>query len=574
MSNSIYYPKKMTTWQQCLLTAGSFIIVAFGQPAWSFICSFFAGIFAFALFWRVLLDYSDPKKRFILGTAWFLSVQMVQLSWFISHPYWYIYTIYLLLSFMIGAQFGILSLFITPQHISRFSHLFAIASFWTLCEWGRLFLLSGYSWNPVGLSLTANIYSLQMASLSGIFGLSFWVIIVNLFALRSWLNNFSIKASFLFIVALAFPFIFGWTQIKFHEEGLANHPDPGFHAILVQTSFSTDDTTHFSSKNEMIAEAIYEWELILKSIRKQEGQSSDLIVLPEYAVLCGTYTHVFPLEVVRSMFERTLGSLSIASFPPLELPWVSNFFIKNQDYYLVNNAFIAQTIANYFNSGVVIGLEDADDTESGVREYYSAALYFRPGNQSQDLEVQRYIKRILVPVGEYIPFDFFKEIAATYGINGSFTPGKEAKLFQSHKLPFGVSICYEETFGDIMRDNKNLGAQLLVNLTSDAWYPGSRLADQHFYHSRLRTVENGIPLIRASNLGVTGVVDSFGRIVSIFGGSYSNPEEIVDSIRLKIPAYNYNTLYSLLGDRLIVGISFIVIILLWIEAFAIRKVIS
>jgi apolipoprotein N-acyltransferase len=72
-------------------------------------------------------------------------------------------------------------------------------------------------------------------------------------------------------------------------------------------------------------------------------------------------------------------------------------------------------------------------------------------------------------MAEYIPFSFCKEIAAEYGIQGSFTEGKEATIVQGCNGPFSLSICYEETFGNLMREGRQNGSEMLVNLTSD--YP-------------------------------------------------------------------------------------------------------
>ena len=157
-------------------------------------------------------------------------------------------------------------------------------------------------------------------------------------------------------------------------------------------------------------------------------------------------------------------------------------------------------------------------------------------------------------MGEYIPFSFAKGLAEAYGLTGSFTHGKEAKVFNG-KIKMGLSICYEETYGHMMRENKHKGAEILLNLTSDIWYPNSRLIYQHFDLARLRTVENGIPLLRACNTGITAGIDSLGRVTAQLGKDGQNIEAISDSLRVAVPLYSYNTLYTYYGDWLIVGIS-------------------
>ncbi len=83
----------------------------------------------------------------------------------------------------------------------------------------------------------------------------------------------------------------------------------------------------------------------------------------------------------------------------------------------------------------------------------------------------------------------------------------------------------------------------------------SRLPQQHFDHARLRTVENGIALVRACNTGVTGAVDSLGRIIGVLDDGENPVEWRSDSLHLYVSTYHYLTPYSLWGDKFILGIS-------------------
>src|SRR5690606_5954704 len=91
--------------------------------------------------------------------------------------------------------------------------------------------------------------------------------------------------------------------------------------------------------------------------------------------------------------------------------------------------------------------------------------------------------------------------------------------------------------------------------TNDGWYPQSRLPWQHFEHSRLRTVEAGIPLVRACNTGVTAAVDSLGRDISYLSDAKGDVENIHGSLYVEVPNYTYNTLYTHVGDYMILGFS-------------------
>jgi len=524
----------------CLISFG---IVAFGQPVFNSFLAFLSGLIGYALFWRCLLQIPEGKKRFWLGTSWFTAVQLVQLSWLISHPYYYIYSLWFLLSFLMGMQFGILSLFITPKLLRKISSILAIAGLWTLFEWSRLFLLSGFSWNPVGLSLSSNLYSLQAASLVGIFGLSFWVIATNGFAVRAWLLK-KFNAVALWVLAAALPFAFG----AVHLRPISNSPT--YSALLVQTGFPIEETMG-KTPSELISYVVEEWKTILELTKPHHGKPIDLIALPEFVVPYGTYTFLYPYPIVANAFIQTFGKQALHQLPPLESPLAD----KKGEVWYVNNAYWAQALANIFNAELVSGLEDVEETSKG-REFFSSAMLFVPGTFSPT----RYDKQILVPMGEYIPFTFCRQLAQSYGIGASFTPGLGAKKM-GIKAPLGLSICYEETFSELMRKNKGVGAEILVNLTSDVWYPDSSLPRQHLEHARLRTVENGLPSLRACNTGVTCALDSYGRTVASLP---TDDQWLAEALHVQVPREHYRTLYSQVGDNLIIGVSLVLLLFLFL----------
>jgi len=550
---------------QWLFALIAFVLVAFGQPTWLPWSGILAAIGGYALFWRVLLVYPSKTARFWLATLWFFAVQLVQLSWFTSHPYGYIYAVYSVLAFGMGVQFGIVGIFIEKANFKKLHTLFAIAALWTILEWSRLFILSGLSWNPVGMALSGNLYSLQAAALGGIYALSFWVILVNLLVLHLYLSeskNFLAIAGCLFAAAL--PYLFGVAHVTIHEHMAGQKKqNKNLKALLVQTAFPTEEAQDPSHRKNPIDEVIHEWRQILHITKKFSGKPIDLMVLPEFVVSFGTYAFAFPLHRVQEAFLEILGPDSLKSLPSVDFPLSAIQKTPIGLQLMVNNAFWAQALANYFNTDLLIGLEDAEDISPDKREYYSAALFFHPIARGESMGFpERYEKRVLVPMGEYIPFSFCRDLAARYGVAGSFTHGKEAKVMCCGDIKFSPSICYEETFGDLTREGRQKGAELLVNLTSDAWYPNSYLPRQHFDHARLRTIENGISLIRACNTGITAAVDSLGRVVAMLGND--KPEEVEwnpDALYVDMPIYHYRTLYSTFGDKLIIGICLALILI-------------
>lgn len=527
----------------------SCLIVGFGQPAYSWLCGVIASVCGFALFWKAIIDL-QPKYRFWLGTLWFSLIQLIQLAWFVSHPYFYIYAVYFLVAFGMGVQFGVLCLLINPFRIKKWSYLFGIAGLWVIMEWSRLFILSGFSWNPVGLALSGSLFSLQMASLGGIYMLSLWVMLTNLLCLRIWQNP--LKTGFIiWLASVIAPYAFGYFQLSTHLE--AANSSEKVSAVLVQTAFPIEEAIEFPNAQAALNFVEDEWLKILSVLKKQHGKKIDLIVLPEYVVPYGTFYPVFRFEHVKQAFQDILGKESLLSLPELEDHLAYALETDQGHTWMVNNAFWVQALADVFQADVVVGLEDRDQISAKEYSCYSSAFLFVPGTA----HIERYEKRILVPMGEYIPFSFCRQLAASYGVTGSFTCGTEAKVLPSRRLPIGPSICYEETYGHLMRDNRIKGAEMLVNLTNDGWYPHSQLPFQHLEHARLRTVEMGIPLIRSCNTGITCAIDSLGRTVSML----EDDQDHADSLFVEVPRYHYTTLYTYTGDWLVLGLSCLALLL-------------
>lgn len=556
-----------------LLALLSLLLVAFGQPAFSSLCAALAAAAGWTPIFFALACCKSGKQRFFLALSWYAAVQIVQLSWLVSHPFLYIWIVYIALALLAGLQFGLLSLTFTPRNLSKPFFALFIAATWTLLEWSRLFFLSGFSWNPAGLALTANLYSLQAASVGGVFLLSFWVVWTNMALLYSLISSGRkrLRPLCLFTLCAALPYLFGLFQIGYHgpkiDRQIAEKSEL-FRALLVQTAFSTEETLPFKKLDDYIDYIIEEWRTIIKIVSPHLSAEPpfDLIVLPEFTVPFGTYTAIYPykkaLDVLNSLWPEKIA----ASALPLQAPpWSYKNSEERDSPLLATNAFWAQSIANAFHAPLLIGLEDAGQDASGQLIFYSGALFFQPQqlHSSRGFMPKRYAKRVLVPMGEYIPFSFLEKIAQKYGIAASFTPGTSAEVFIAGKNnhPFSPSICYEETFGDIMREGCLSGAKMLVNITSDVWYPNSLLPRQHFDLARLRTVENGVPLLRCCNTGITAALDSLGRIQAMLTDDTGNSEWVAAALQADLPTYTFATLYRYAGDRLVVALSFSIIIL-------------
>lgn len=521
----------------------SWALFAWGQPHISPILSVLASSFGLALMWLALLRIRSKKSRYVVSALWFFAVQLVQLSWFASPTYQgsYIYFVYGGLALWLGVEFGILSLFLPKKGPISFRRILGVSALWTLLEWSRLFVLCGFAWNPVGLSLTGFNISSQLASVIGVFGLSFLVMMINLLGVNFYYRR-NKRAFLLYGGVLLFPYLFGAFHLDFHGKRDRKAP---FHVALVQTALLPDEKDYYYGKEDRFVHPYLQWYSIVTYLKNHSDKRLDLIVLPEYALPFGSHAKVYSYSDMAPFMEGELGDLASLLTEP--------FAEKRKGKWYVSNSFWAQALADYHQAELVMGLDSKDG-----KDHYNAAFHFSSHGAR---EVTRYEKRVLLPLAEYLPFTFLKPLVARYGITNFFTHGKESKVI-GEKHPMSLSVCYEECFPHIMREGRIKGAKLFVNVTNDGWYPYSRLPEEHYIHGRIRAIENGVPLLRACNTGITAGVDSLGRTVARLENGEGGFELEKGALFIPLDLYSYPTLYTFWGDAFIVLISLVSLIFL------------
>jgi apolipoprotein N-acyltransferase len=138
------------------------------------------------------------------------------------------------------------------------------------------------------------------------------------------------------------------------------------------------------------------------------------------------------------------------------------------------------------------------------------------GNIKYDADAAgRYDKVHIVPFGEFIPLnDKFPAIGRLVGMGRNLTPGRAFRPVDLTKdVRAGVMICYEDVFAYAARELVRNGANFLLVITNDAWYPTSTEPEQHYANSVLRTVETRLPMLRCGNSNYSVLIDQFGRTV-------------------------------------------------------------
>lgn len=171
-------------------------------------------------------------------------------------------------------------------------------------------------------------------------------------------------------------------------------------------------------------------------------------------------------------------------------------------------------IADRLPEGRVLltGAQTREQDGAGIR-YRNSILAIDQAGQI----ITRYAKHHLVPFGEYVPLRGILPLQRLTAGLGDFTPGPGPQTFELAGLPpVGLSICYEAIFPGRIVDSA-LRPDWIFNATNDAWFGASLGPRQHLASARMRAVEEGLPMVRAANTGISAVIDGNGRIVARLG---------------------------------------------------------
>lgn len=210
-------------------------------------------------------------------------------------------------------------------------------------------------------------------------------------------------------------------------------------------------------------------------------------------------------------------------------------------------------ISSQRRASILVGALDYKRNPPGsLRKFdiYNAAFRF---SEYDEMFPERYIKKHLVPFSERIPFDDIFPILNYVDLGeGDFVPGKETPVYEPFFWTPG--ICYDAIFGDIIRASINAGSRLFVNITNDGWFGRSTAPYQHLNLIRYRAIENGMPIARTANSGVSSFIDQYGHFDK-------NTDIFTDAVvQRKMPLKTRNTLYQHIGDSVETA-------LLWFFAF-------
>lgn len=199
----------------------------------------------------------------------------------------------------------------------------------------------------------------------------------------------------------------------------------------------------------------------------------------------------------------------------------------------------AESIAQLSRSDFLLGVVDWKPAGNNTLAPYNSAALLDPSGREEFL----YDKIHLVPFSEYIPLkDYIWPLRYLSGLVGDFHPGTKHNIASLPGGKFGVFICYEAIFPDHVRQFVHNGAALLINVSNDGWFGRSAAAAQHLAQARVRAVENRRWLLRDTNNGFTVSIDPYGRIVA------SLPTDVRGELDAPYAFRSDMTLYASWGD--------------------------
>jgi apolipoprotein N-acyltransferase len=449
---------RMDCWFAVL--SGALLALAFPKPDISFL--------AWVAFVPLLLSIGkkSPAGAFRLGFTsgmvaygmllYWLNIVMVtygNLHWSVS------VCLYLLLVAYLALYTGIIAWLVRRGEMAGVSPLLSFPILWVGLEFLRSFLMSGFPWASLGYSQYRTLPLIQIADITGVYGLSFLIALANvvLYKILKGIitrkpGDYPAKSAATLLLLMLLTLWYGFNRLNIPENG------EQLKVALVQGNISQDVKWDPAFQEQTVE--VYE-----RLSRQPAVSGSDLVVWPESA---------------------------------------APFYFQNEGLY----AERVRSLAAQLKSFLVFGAP-AYDNGDGNRRLLNSAFLLGPDGGT----LGRSDKIHLVPFGEYVPLarllPFVHKLVA--GI-GDFSPGAEALPLTIGKGKIGVLVCFEGIFPELSRAYVKAGSRILVNISNDAWYKRSSAPYQHLSMTVFRAVENRVPLVRATNTGISAIIDSRGHI--------------------------------------------------------------
>ena len=421
------------------------------------------------------------------------------------------------------AVFAVLMRFV-PRHSSILFSLSA-ACIWTALEWVRSWMITGFPWGSIGYSQWNNLLGIQVASLIGVHGISFVIVLFNVGIATLLCNRHQWRQEIwgvvLPLILTLFCFSYGLFQLRD-----AAPLNKGTNAIN-QTNVETLKVALIPGNISQLQK----WDprqfpkilqRYIELTHKASKEAPELIIWPETATRSRALTGEWPIYYRK--FSQMLRDIGVP---------------------------ILLGTANMGETDKAIG-QFSKNVEK--EEIFNRVLSIAPDGKIHG----DYAKMHLVPFGEYVPLThLLPDFIPNFIQFEPFAHGKTVNLLPvfnvkdktaSQRIEVGVSICFESVFPDEFRRPVQKGARVMGIFTNDAWFKGTAFPELHLSMAPFRAIENRIAVFRCANGGFTCIVDKFGRITTPLITPDTAQEILVASVPLLSSTEHKQTLYTRYGD--------------------------
>ncbi len=462
-------------WSAPLLagTSGVLQVIIFPAPAWSFLCWIAIAPLLVSIFRASRTESGIVPAGIGRG---FLLGYLAGLIWSFGHCYWIYHVMHyygglsaatsigilVLFCLAMAASFGLFALMLAlmagSRRVGQKAVLFAPV-FWVATEIIRGFPFD-FRWDPLGTVLVDNIPVSRLATVTGVYGLSFEIVLVN----TAFATAFLVERKRRTMLLIAAVVIAGLLQAG----TLVGHPP-----------LPADRTARLVQSDVPILNSDWTVEYFQKTLDELTQLS-----IPR-----------------RGEVDPNQPALDLVIWPESPAP----FYVNDPRF-----RGAVSNLARQTHAPVVVGSLGLPTGSQGEELYNSAALIAPDGAW-----MARYDKIHLVPFGEYVPFaSLFRFANKLTREVGNFVPGSYRTVLRAGDYRLGVFICYESIFpGEIRQFAKN-GATVFVNISNDEWFGETAAPFQHLDQARMRAIENRRWLLRATNSGITVAIDPYGRVVA------------------------------------------------------------
>jgi apolipoprotein N-acyltransferase len=397
----------------------------------------------------------------------------------------------ILLGLYLGIYTGFFALLFPDTEKKPFLSLFLIPAIWTGLDFISSFLFSGFPWVFAGYSQYKNTSLIQISSVFGIYGITFYIVFIN-------------AGLFILLKSVL-------KRKKFYT--------PSTIGLCILIACVTSAAGFFGNYNINKTK-----ELIKKSPHKKIAVIQPNIA-PELKhgkdIKTTLQKHIEITDMVKKTFDLGLWPETAIPYPVMLDP---DIFSSLDNYTQKKGKFI-------------IGALDLKHSNENYILKNRAFLF------PSEKELQFYDKIHLVPFGEYIPlqkyFPFFSKFIVP---TGEFSSGTQNMVFNIDEIKAGVKICFEIIFPSLVRQQVKNGANIIINITNDAWFGKTAGPHQHLAISVIRAVENKRAVSRCANTGISANILPTGEIIS--STQLFKTQTIVESL----PLIDEKTIYTEYGD--------------------------